>query len=286
MEVEHILSVRNKLGEGPRWHVGEQALYWVDIESHRFYRWQPGAGEPEVFDVGYTVGALAFRRGGGLALATGNGFAYWAGPDAPLRFVGHPEPDKADGRLNDGVVDRNGRFWAGTLAPDFTSALYRLDPDGTIYSMLPNVGTSNGIGWSPDDTIMYYVDSSHATIFTFDYNAHAGTISNQRPFVHTTEGSAVPDGLVVDAEGYIWCAYWGGSNVTRYAPDGTVDQVIQFPTEQITACTFGGPNLDELYVTSAWTGMSDEQRHAQPLAGDLFRVRVGVRGTPEPYFAG
>jgi sugar lactone lactonase YvrE len=286
VQVEHVLAVQNKLGEGPRWHVEEQALYWVDIEQDRIYRWEPTAGEPEVFDIGYSVGALAFRRDGGLLLATSNGFAHWDRSDQSLHFIGNPEPDNTNSRLNDGVVDRNGRFWAGTIAPNFGGALYRLDPDGSIHTMVRDVGVSNGIGWSPDNQTMYYVDSDHAAIFAFDYEPDRGTITNQRDFVRLPEGGAVPDGLVVDVEGYIWCAHWGGWNITRYAPDGTVDQMIEFPAEQITACTFGGPNLDELYVTSAWTGIDDERRGAQPLAGDLFRIRPNVRGTPEPHFAG
>lgn len=285
-QVEHVLSVQNKLGEGPRWHVGEQALYWVDIESNLIYRWEPDRGEPESYDVGYSVGSFAFRRDGGFVLATTKGFAFWDRTSNSLEFIGNPEEGKADGRINDGVVDRSGRFWAGTLAPGFTSALYRLDPDGSIHMMVPNVGISNGIGWSPDDRTMYYADTSHSTIFAFDYDADTGAISNQRDFVRTTDGPGMPDGLVVDAEGYVWSAQWDGWNIIRYAPDGTIDRVIEFPAARITACTFGGPDLDVLYVTSAWTGLDEKQRAAQPQAGDLFRIKLDVRGTPEPHFAG
>lgn len=285
-ELEHVLAVQNELGEGPRWHPVEQALYWVDIIPGRVYRWRPGTDKPEVFEIGGSVGALAFRQSGGLVLATGDGFAFWDGPDQPLRPIANPEPDKSDGRLNDGVVDRNGRFWAGTLAPNFTSALYRLDPDGSIHTMLTEVGTSNGIGWSPDNTIMYYINSDRKAIAAFDYDAASGTISNRREFVKTADNGGVPDGLVMDSAGYVWAAHWGGWNVTRYAPDGSVDRVIQLPAGQVTACTFGGANLDELYITTAWYGLDDEQRKAQPQAGDLFRLKLGIRGLAEPQFAG
>lgn len=285
-EVEHVLQVQNKLGEGPRWHVQEQTLYWVDIESDCFYRWTPGTGNLDRFDVGLMVGSLGFRRAGGLVLATRAGFAFWNGTHQRLQMIADPEADKPETRFNDGAVDPQGRFWAGTIGEGFTGTLYRLDPDESVHAIERGVGISNGIGWSPDNSTMYYTDSARKVIYAYDYDAATGRVSNRRDLIQTPDEEGVPDGLAVDREGGIWSARWGGWKVTRYRPDGTVDFEVRLPVSLVTSCTFGGPDLDELYITSAWTELDPEQRQAQPMAGDLFRLKTDVRGQAEPHFAG
>jgi sugar lactone lactonase YvrE len=172
------------------------------------------------------------------------------------------------------------------MGEGFTGALYRLDPDGSVHTAETGIGISNGIGWSPDNTIMYYTDSLSRTIYAYDYDAATGNISNRRDLIVTPEDDGLPDGLTIDGDGYIWSACWGGWKVTRYAPDGRIDREVRLPAAQITACVFGGPNLDELYITSAWTELDAEQRRSQPLAGDVFRLKTDVRGLAEPHFAG
>lgn len=285
-EVEHVLPVQNKLGEGPLWHAQEQALYWVDIESDCFYRWSPETGKLDSFEVGLPIGALGFRQAGGLVLATRDGFAFWNEADRSLQMIADPEADKPEARFNDGAVDPQGRFLAGTMGQGYTGTLYRLDPDGSVHTLETGVGISNGIGWSPDNATMYYTDSLARVIYAYDYDAATGAISNRRDLIRVPEEEGLPDGLTVDSEGYIWSARWGGWNVTRHAPDGTVDREVRLPVSLITSCTFGGPNLDELYITTAWTDLSPEQRQAQPMAGDLFRLKTDVRGQGEPRFAG
>jgi sugar lactone lactonase YvrE len=285
-EVERVLPVQNRLGEGPRWNVEEQALYWVDIENDAFYRFDPGTGEQERCVVGLPVGALGFRAAGGLILATRDGFALWEPETQALRFLADPEADRPESRFNDGAVDSMGRFWAGTMSEDPTSSLYRLDPDGRVHQMETGLTTSNGLGWSPDNRTMYLTDTPRQVIYAYDFDAATGAITNRRPFVTTPDGPGWPDGLAVDSEGGVWSARWGGWKVTRYDPAGAVEREIRLPVECPTSCAFGGAGLDELYITTAWTGVDPAQRAAQPWAGDLFRVRVGIKGRPESKYAG
>ena len=288
--VEHVLAVQNKLGEGPVWSAGEQALYWVDIENNTFYRYYPASGEYECFDVGLPIGVLALRAKGGLVMATKKGFAFWHQQQG-LHFIADPEADKPHTRFNDGKIDCQGRFWAGTMCgekPECSGegSLYRLDPDGTITTMESGLTVSNGIGWSPDNTLMYLTDSPLRVIYAYDFDAATGAIANRRPFIATPNERGFPDGLSVDSEGYIWSARWGGWKITRYDPTGKVERELALPVQFPTSCAFGGPNLDELYITSAWTELNAEKRAQQPQAGDLFRVQTGIKGIEQPLFNG
>ena len=289
-EVEHILAVQDRLGEGPMWSPEEQALYWVDIVNHRIHRLYPGTGKHESFDVGLPVAVLALRASGGLVTATANGFALWDPQTRALEFITNPEADRPQNRFNDGAVDSQGRFWAGTMNGDDNAApdgcLYRLDPDGSVHKMEEGLAVANGTAWSPDERTMYLTDTFRRVIWAYDYDAASGTISNRRPFVRVPEEEGFPDGHTVDSEGCVWGAHWGGSEVTRYDPTGKVDRKIRLPVQNVTSCVFGGENLDDLYITTAWYGMSDEEREKQPLAGDLFRVKVGIKGIVGHKFTG
>jgi L-arabinonolactonase len=289
-DVEHVLTVSNQLGEGPIWHPDEGALYWVDIDEQKIFRFCPSTDELETFDVDVRVTALAMRESGGFVTATEKGFAYWDAQTQKLSLIADPEVDKPSNRFNDGAVDRQGCFWAGTMnevdvvSPD--GSLYRLDPDESIHTMEVGIAISNGIGWSPDNRTMYYSDTIRQVIWAYDFDPSTGDISNRRPFVEIKRKDVLPDGLTVDSQGYVWNAQWGGWNVTRYDPTGAEDRVIQLPAQQITCPAFGGANLDELYITSAWGGLSEAEKEEQPLAGALFRVKVGVEGIAEPKFTG
>ena len=289
-DVERVLTVTNQLGEGSIWHPDDGALYWVDIDERKIFRFYPSTEKLESFDVSTRVTALAMRASGGFITATDQGLAYWDAQTRELSFISDPEADKPSVRFNDGAVDRQGRFWAGSMNEvDFATpdgSLYRLDPDGSIHTMEVETTVSNGIGWSPDNATMYFTDSMRQVILVYDYDSATGAISNRRPFAQVSEEGVLPDGLTVDSEGFVWSAQWGGGNVTRYDPNGAVDRVIRLPAQQITCPAFGGENLDELYITSAWTGLSQEEREKQPLAGALFRIKVGVKGLAEPKFAG
>lgn len=284
VEVEHLLSIGNELGEGPLWNQEEQKLYWVDIFAGNIHRMRPGDTGYETFSIGQPVGSMGFRASGGLILALKNGFHLWDHVTNATQFLSNPEADKPHIRYNDGAVDRKGRFWAGTMDDGGDSALYRYDPDGSIHVMQTGVTCSNGIGWSPDSRTIYYSDSQVYTVFAYDFDLESGELANQRVFVDRRPGE--PDGLTVDAEGCIWMAIWNGWTVERYDPNGKLMTRIDMPVQYPTCPIFGGPNMDELYVTSAWTLLGREGRKSQPLAGDLFRIHPGVKGVPEPKFAG
>ncbi len=290
-EVEHVLAINNKLGEGPVWCSEEQALYWVAIESNCFYRMYPTSMKYEVFEVGLPIGVLAFRASGGLVMATKSGFAFWD-TQKGLRLIADPEAHKPHTRFNDGAVDCQGRFWAGTMCglPEMCKeqegCLYRLDPDGSVHTMETGLKISNGIGWSPDNKLMYLTDSPLHMIYVYDFDAATGAIENRRPFIHTPEEHGIPDGLAVDSEGFIWSACWGGWKITRYDPAGKAEREIQLPVQYPTSCAFGGERLDELYITSAWTALSEEQKKKQLGAGDLFRIKTNLKGLVSSKFVG
>jgi sugar lactone lactonase YvrE len=289
-DVEHILAIHNVLGEGPVWNADEQLLYWVDIDSQCYFRLNPVTGTHEKIEVGVKIGVLALRASGGLVMAVRDGFAFWDPQKQALSYIAKPQEDQPQVRFNDGAVDCGGRFWAGTMNEDeegeMLGTLWRLDPDGSVHAMETQVGTSNGIGWSPDNKTMYFTDSRLHIIYAYDFDAATGDIANRRTFVHTPDDNVVPDGLAVDSEGFVWSACWDGARIVRYDPEGKVERVIATPALRTTACVFGGPNLDELYITSAWIGLSAEQKVQYPLSGDLFRLKTGIKGLPKNKFGG
>jgi len=283
-KVEHVLACQNQLGEGPRWHPGEGCLYWVDIESHQIHRYHPQSEDHTYWTLDTPIGCLAFRESGGFVLATGAGFQFWR-PGRPLEPIADPEAGKEGARFNDGAVDPRGRFWAGTLADGETSTLYRLDANLEVTRLVDQVTISNGIGWSPDHSTLYFTDTLRHSIYAYDFDAESGGISNRRTFVSTEGEEGVPDGLAVDSEGCVWSARWGGWKVVQYDPDGVAMEEIRMPVEQPTSCTFGGEDLRDLYITSAWTELPKDARQRQPLAGDLFRLHVSTPGLPLTFFA-
>jgi sugar lactone lactonase YvrE len=188
-------------------------------------------------------------------------------------------------RMNEGGCDPDGRFYCGSMAYDRRAgagALYRLDPDGSVSVVLENVTISNGIAWSPDGTRTYYNDTATHRMDVFDYDSVAG-LTGRRPFVDLSAEAERPDGLTVDEEGGVWTALNGAGEVRRYSPDSTLDEVVEVPARKVTACTFGGPDLDQLFIT---TSREDLQPGDDPLAGSLFRAVVGMRGLPVHEFAG
>jgi sugar lactone lactonase YvrE len=287
--VELVLDSRAELGEGPVWDTRAGVLVWVDILAGHVHRYDPATGADSVTDVGQPVGAVGLRESGGLVLAVRDGFALLDEDGPAPRPLAAVEREDLETRMNDGEVDPAGRFWAGTMELGGAlgrGSLYRLDPGGAVTRVLADVSISNGLGWSPDERTLYYIDSPTQRIDAYDYDRSSGAISNRRTVVEIEAGDGLPDGLTVDAEGFLWVALWGGSAVHRYAPDGRLDQVVELPVSQVTSCAFGGSDLAELYVTSAWAGLEEQQRRAESAAGGLFRLRPGVRGLPARRFAG
>ena len=284
----HLLSVNCDLGEGPLWHPSEHCLYWVDIEVGHIHKYFPGTKIHETYQLGLSIGALGFREQGGLILATGQGFAFWDPKVGKLELLINPLAGKPGVRMNDGKVDPAGRFWAGSLDHSGNGALYRFDPDLSCHQILSKITISNGLDWSPDQKTFYYTDSADQAIYSFEYDQDSGCVKNRQIFVHIPSdiSQIVPDGLAVDAEGYIWSACWDGGKVIRYNPLGEAIFELILPVSRVTSLTFGGENLDGLFITTAATGLNPDQLDKEPLAGDLFYYKTNTFGKPASFFRG
>jgi sugar lactone lactonase YvrE len=289
--VEHVLSVHNDLGEGPIWHPQEQALYWIDITRGGIHRYDPASGEHTRYQVAPPVTCIAMRAGGGFMVSRARSVDAWDRVSQTLAPIATFKDDEVGQRFNDGAVDAQGRFWVGSMSDARRGFLYRLDPGQPPRSMKSGIGCGNGIGWSPDRRVMYFTDSERRIIYAFDFDPASGALEHERVFAQTADlpgqpPEGLPDGLTVDTEGCVWSARWDGWKIVRYDPDGDVMAEFPVPVQRPTSVMFGGPALDTLYITTARNTLSAAQLADQPLAGDLFCLRAGARGLPEPAFAG
>lgn len=288
-DLELVLDVHAELGEGPVWDAERSVLLFVDIMRGDVHAFNPSTASDRVVNIGLPVGAVAPTVRGDWIAAAGQGF-HRVEPDSGRRTqVADATPGRTDLRMNDGYVDPLGNFWAGTMSVVRTpnqGALFRLTPDGNVKLVLAPVTTSNGLDWSPDGRLLYYVDTGTRRIDTFDIDLRAGTLGRRRPFVDLTREAGRPDGLVVDAEGGVWVALWRGGAVRRYLPNGMLDLELAVPAALVTKCAFGGPDMADLYVTTASRDLTAEERLAQPHAGGVFRSRPGVVGQVPRVFNG
>lgn len=278
MEPELIADYACLTGEGPLWHPGERRLYWLDIPTGRMFRYDPAAGTHEQCYEGDVVGGFTVQADGTLLLFMARGAVkLWR--EGQLTTVIEEIPDERESRFNDVIADPEGRVFCGTMpSRNRLGRLYRLDTDGTLTTLLEGIGVSNGMGFTPDRMQMYYTDSARREIYLFDYDQDGGAITNQRVFLQTPEGEGIPDGMTVDAQGYVWSARWDGSCLVRYTPDGVEDRRFTFPAKKVSCPTFGGDACADLYVTTAGGANKADEG---PGAGALFRVSPGVRGLPE-----
>ena len=276
------------VGEGPVWDARVGQLLWVDIPNNTLFTTDPASGETTRRNLGRAVGIVLPRAAGGYVAAMQDGFYALDGEAAP-ELIAPVDADNPITRLNDGEIDPQGRFWAGTMgwqAEPEAGALYRLDTDGTVTRMLEGVTISNGLGWSPDGLTMYYVDTPTLRVDRFDFDPVSGDISNRRDFVTIRHGGGRPDGLTVDSEGAVWVATWPGYGVHRYLPDGSLDAVIPLPVSNVSSIELGGPDLRDAFITTAWELLAEEEHAAQPLAGSLCHPRVAGAGQPRVPCAG
>jgi sugar lactone lactonase YvrE len=274
------------LGEGPTWDGATGTLLWVDILACEVHRFDPGGGEDAVLRTPQHVGAAKPRAGGGLVVNLRDGIGRYTA-DGAFDWLASLAEDGRRG--NDAAVDAHGRLWAGTMAYDETPGggrLYRVGPDGDVVTVLPEVSVSNGIGWSPDGRLMYYVDTPTRRVDVFDVDGESGLVARRRPFVDLGQVPGFPDGLTVDADGCLWVAFWDGGAVRRYTPTGALDRTVEVPATRTTACTFGGPGLGDLYITSATAGLDPARLAAEPLAGSVFVLPAAGTGQPGHGFAG
>ncbi len=289
VEIKCVWQEPAILGEGPLWVARENAIYWVDIVSKRVHRYGIADGARRTWSFKTEVTSLAARQRGGLMGTVRDGFAFVDLEAETIEPVVMPEAQMPDNRFNDGKTDAQGRFWAGSMDDGekrASGSLYRLDSDLSLHKMDDNYTITNGPAFSVDGKTIYHTDTAQRTIFAFDCNRE-GTISNKRVFVKlAAQEEGYPDGMTVDSENCIWLAHFGGARITRYSPDGEVQQVIAMPVPNITSCTFAGPDLDTMYITTARHLLSETDIGRYPLSGSLFCCKPGVTGLPTPYFAG
>jgi sugar lactone lactonase YvrE len=290
---EAVSNSRAQIGEGPSWDARKNVLYWVDITGGVVYAHTPNKPYDEVIKSVNDVSSVVPRKGGGLALTSQH--AYF-GLDLKSRdlspLTASVEGEIETNRFNDGKCDAAGRYWAGTmdsLEKSPSGGLYVLEKGLRPKKVLSDVTISNGLGWSPDNTTMYYIDSPTRKVSAMDYSLKTGKVKNRRTIVDfsVSRQPGSPDGMSVDSEGMIWVAHWGGASLTRWNPsNGKLIGTMAVPAEQVASCCFGGRNLDELYITTASIRLDAKTLAAKPLNGALFMVKPGVRGLPTNEFDG
>jgi len=282
MTPEPISNHVSVWGEGPIWH--NDRLLYVDIEAHKIIAFTPDTGDEKIWDVGQRVGTVVPRAKGGLVWAGDDGFFFLDEASGQSTAIADPEPNMPDNRFNDGKCDPAGRLWAGTicLKKRAEAALYCLHTDLRVEKKFAPVTNSNGIIWSRDKSIMYYIDTPSKKVRAFDFDSAAGVISNERVVWDTSADASVPDGMTIDSEDRLWVAFCHGGKVVCFNPNTQkVEMQINFPCIETTACAFGGPDLRDLYITTG-----QKPGLAEPLAGRLFVCRPGVQGMPASSFGG
>jgi D-xylonolactonase len=286
-QVTCVADVKAVLGEGPVWVALERALYWVDINGRKLFRLDE-RGELRSWDTPLRIGSLAPRAGGGFVAGTDEGLAFVDLHAGRFGVFANPEADLPDNRFNDGKVDRNGRFWAGTMdnrERQASGTLYRLDCDGSLAAIDRGYRVTNGPAFSPDGRRMYESDSARQVTYVFDLD-EGGEATNRRELARFGRGEGYPDGMTVDAEACLWVAFWDGWCVRRFSPDGELLATVELPVQRPTSCAFGGEDFRTLFITSARRDLEGTELARQPLAGGLFAVDVGVHGIAELPFAG
>lgn len=293
MEPTVVIEKRAIIGEGPWWDAETQKLWWIDIfsasgQGGELHRFDPLSGEDACWHIGQHIGCAIPMKDGHVLLALQDGVYCFHPGDGMLERLAGVEEGIKNNRLNDGKCDSRGRLWFGSMSMtanqpvefETTGSFYRMERRGAVKKFLDHVGISNGLAWNADETQLYYIDTPTQCISAFDFDAERGEISNRRTILRIDESEGSPDGMTIDAEGKLWVAHFGGWKVARYDPEtGACLTEIRLPCEQVTCCCFGGRELDELYITTASIDLSEEQRKSQPLAGCMFMVKPGVKGT-------
>jgi sugar lactone lactonase YvrE len=282
-----VADVHAALGEGPVWVERETSLYWLDIKGLKIFRLDSGGGVTE-WVTPMRVGSIAPRASGGFIGGTEHGIAEIDLDSNRFEIILDPEKGQPGNRFNDGKLDRQGRFWAGTMDDAEhadSGTLYRLDPDLSLTAFDRGYRVTNGPAFSPDGSLMYHNDSARQVTFRFELGA-GGEFGERRAFLQFGRGDGFPDGMTVDSEGCLWIAFWDGWCLRRYSPEGEWLETIRMPVARPTSCTFGGRDLDQLYISSASIDLDEQAIEMQPNAGGLFMVTPGVQGIKDAPFAG
>ena len=280
----------DRCGEAPVWEARRGRLLWTDIGASTVYQFKPGDAAKRVVSQGLPVSGIALNRDGRLVFAGATGLHVWSGPKDFRTVVSQHEGEAL--AFNDIVADAAGRIFAGTLYWDDAGMqkpgkLYLVDGGGAVRVVEERIELSNGLGFSPDNRTLYYADSAPRVIYAYDVDGRTGSLSRKRVFTRVGSGEGIPDGLTVDSEGFIWCAQWYGGQVVRYDPDGKIERRVKLPVRQVASLNFGGPELMDLYITTA--GENWPSHLAPPgydyaagnFGGVLYRLRLDVPGKPE-----
>lgn len=289
-QLEIVAADNNLCGEGPIWDGGRGRLIWTDIESSAVYQLDLARGEKTTISQGLMVAGIALNQDGRLVFAGSTGLHLWRSQDDYRTVVAQHEGEILF--FNDILADPQGRVYAGTVywgagGREKTGKLYLIDTDGTTCVVADGIELSNGLGLSPDDRILYYADTAVRRIYAFDVEAQSGELSNRRVFVQVPGEEGLPDGLTVDVEGFVWSAQWYGGQVMRYDPDGKVERRIPMPVQQVSSVAFGGPELADLYITSAGNSWPSDLAppgydfDAPNMGGSLYRLRLDIQGRAE-----
>ena len=289
VEIEKVDTERDRLGEGPLWDPQDRVLYWIDSNGCRIRRLDPAGGDVRNWPVSEQIGSMALRESGGAVIALKSGFHFFDFESGTATPIIDPEQGEGRTRFNDGKVDRQGRFLAGSMDMPgmnaFRGSLYRLDPDLKLTRLRENVGVSNGPCFSPDGNTFYFADSPRKMIWAYDYDGATGDLSNMRTFIDLEPLDAIPDGATVDADGCLWSALVSRGRIGCFSPDGELVRTIEVPTDHPSSVMFGGPGLDVLYVTSIWEWQ--QVKTENDADGHLFAIHgLETAGLPEPRFAG
>lgn len=282
VQAEPVLAQKAVLGECPVWDDRQNMLYWVDILSGNLFRLEPQINNLTVFDIGEHIGSFALRENNGAILALKSGFAFYDFQSNRIERMINPESHLSNNRFNDGKCDPHGRFWSGTLSYDVAKgagSLYALSTMNDIKIKLKNLTIPNGMAWHTGRKKFYFIDSPDRKIYQFDYEAHTGRISNRSTLFEFPPTGPLPDGMTIDEEGYLWVALYNGFKVVRINPvSAEIEFKVELPVPQVTSCTFGGPNLNVLYITTAREHMTEEEIVKAPLSGALFKAELPFRG--------
>ena len=277
------------LGEGPVWDAKRKVICWVDILNGLIHEYSPQQKTQRTMEVHQMIGSFAVCTNGNFIAALQNGFAFIERETGEIKMITDPEDHLPNNRFNEGKCDPAGRFWAGTMSlieePN-AGNVYAIQNDQAPAKKIGDVSISNGMAWSTNQQTFYYIDTPTCEIVSYDYEKATGHISNKKIIIQIDEKDGNPDGMTIDDEGMLWIAQWDGWQVTRWNPvSGEKLYSIQLPVSKITSCTFGGDNLEDLYITSAKAGLTEDELIMQPLAGSLFVIHnCGFKGIPAVEF--
>lgn len=291
MEVELVLNVKCTIGEGPSWDERTNTIYFIDLLGNTIYSFDGSRVLKRVLKE--NIGAAVVRERGGMVAVTMTGYYLVDFPDGEVKQICDPEAGRENSRFNDGKCDAKGRFWAGTMSRALDSGYGEALPESALWCMdtkqqvslkLDKVIQGNGMAWTPDNRKMYFIDSQTYTVQEFDFDLEKSAISNGHVVVQVPREMGLPDGMTVDSQGMLWVALWGGGAISRWNPaTGELLEKISIPAKNVTACTFGGENMDELYVTTAKLDTNEEE---YPYAGGLFKIKMDITGVPSYRYGG